>query len=133
MNASKKIGIIMSVVVGSALMISPVLASAKNLVVVNNTKKAITLRINNTCSTEFGAIQPNGSKTVTDSALNSLCKSTASNCKALIFKSSNCTGDQVASFYFSTSTGLKSSYQSAKNYAITVNYPLNMLTLTSAQ
>jgi hypothetical protein len=126
-----KFGII-SIMTCSALLTLPLLTSAKSLTLTNATKKSFTVRVNKKCASEFGVMKANSSKTVTEEALNQLCERKLSNCEAIIFKSNDCTGQQIADVLFDTNTGVKGSFRSAKNYTITVSFPLNWVTLSEA-
>jgi hypothetical protein len=124
-----KFGVIFAMGLGLTL---PMLATAKSLTLANATKKSFTVRINNYCSDAFGVMKANSFKVVVEEELNKLCGLNSSNCKAIIFKSDNCTGKQIADFIFDTSTGFKNSFHSAKHYSMTVAFPFNAASLTEA-
>ena len=128
----RKLGVIASVFIGSSVVVFPLVATAKPLTLVNATKDSFTVRVNYYCSGEFGTMKPNSSKVVGEEQLDKLCGQTSSNCEAKIFRSNDCTGNQIGSFKFDTKTGLKDNFQSAQNYSMTVSYQLNMASLTEA-
>lgn len=128
----KQFKILVPVAIGAALCTLPLLASAKSLTIVNSTKQPFSVRVNNLCSSEFGVIKKNSTKTVAEEKLNQLCAQNSSNCEAMIFKSKNCTGNQIGNFMFDTKTGLKNNFKSAKNYSMTLSFALNTVILSEA-
>jgi hypothetical protein len=128
----KKKTMIVLMIASSALLTLPLLASAKPLTLLNATKKSFTVSVNNNCASEFGVLKVNSSKTVAEEALNKLCALNASDCKIVIFKSNDCTGEQIAGFVIDVKTGFKNTFHSAKHYSITYSTTLNWLTLTQA-
>lgn len=129
---AKQGNIIVSIIAGSVLMALPVLTSAKPLTVINSTKSPFTVSVNNNCSNDFGIINKDNSKRVTEDTLVKLCGANASNCSAVIYKSNDCSGKQIGDFLFDAKIGVKDSFHSAKNYSMTVSYGLNWVTLTQA-
>jgi hypothetical protein len=111
---------IVSLVVGSSLLITPLFASAKSLMVTNETKKPFTIRVADHCSAGFGIIRVGDSGAIYEREMYSLCGENKESCKAEIFRSNDCTGKRIVSFNFDIQSGvLADSVRMAGPYAVT--------------
>lgn len=128
----RKLGIVFSALIGTALLVAPFTASARPLTLGNATKKPFTVRINNICSSDVGVIKANTTKIISEEILNKLCGQNASACKAQIFKSNDCNGKEIADFIFDTKKGVTDVFHSSTNYSMTVSYSFNAVTLVEA-
>ncbi|OGT56455.1 MAG: hypothetical protein A3F14_02585 [Gammaproteobacteria bacterium RIFCSPHIGHO2_12_FULL_43_28] len=87
------------------------LVSANPLVLVNDTNFDSTSIINNgACSTimgDTGITKAHTTNTVSEMKIKLACLANATDCKADIYMTNNCTGPKVAAMYFDTKTGIK--------------------------
>lgn len=122
-------GKILFLTFGTTLILSPYIVSARPLTIENATKDSITVRINNTCSNEFGIMKTHTSKTISEAIQNKLCEKNIFNCVASIYKSNDCSGDEISNFLFDTRNGLVGAFFSSPNYSLTVSYLFNAVSV----
>ena len=103
-------------------------ANATQITITNSTTSLASVRINGTCSKEYGVLKVLSSGTVDTTILAQLCGINAGHCLAEVFASTTCQDRLMAYFFFNTAKGntgegaAVSPYRLAiKPYAVTVS------------
>lgn len=95
--------------------------AASDLTIVNNTNNDSTSIINNgICSNTLsgGVTKAHSTNVVKKTVIGLACLGHASNCKADVYMTNNCSGNKVASVVFDTGSGIKSITMNSNNFHI---------------
>ncbi len=105
-----------------ALACLPIIASASDLTLVNNTNRDSTSVINNgVCSTILGSAgvtKAHTTNVVPESKINMACILNRTNCKADVYMTNNCSGKVVATVTMDTKSGVKAVAMKDNTYKI---------------
>jgi hypothetical protein len=80
-------------------------ANAAQFTVTNSTKGLVSVRINGSCSKEFGVLKVLTSATVDGSVLSRYCGAVSTHCLAEVFASTTCQDGLIGYFYLNTAVG----------------------------
>src|SRR5262245_24824128 len=94
--------------IATSLFSISILANAANLQFGNDTNVDLTVRINNSCSNQFGVIARHTAKAISETDLQDACKHNPSSCTLEVFNTSNCTGTHIETIVLSTTDGILS-------------------------
>jgi len=100
----------------------PLAAHAGDLKIANNTKTALSFKINHVCSDKFdgfGIIPPATIKFVAEKDFNKECEYNATHCVAYVYTGNNCQGKNVAEVGFDISYGVN--YISSSTSGLDIN------------
>lgn len=115
-----KLNKIIKMIAAVSLLSLPVIAAANPLTIVNGTRKAFSVSVNNHCSSVIGYVQPGQHREVSESVLNKLCGVNQTACQAEVHHTSNCSGTISAKFGFDVKTGLSGSFISMNPYKVNI-------------
>ena len=110
--------------IASTLLALPGLSFAKDLKVVNNTKKPFSISIGQHCSSIFGFMQPGMTREMSENILSKLCSHHMKDCIAEIHQSRHCSGKMIAVFEFDVKEGIVD-HIVASPYTVTIDKASN--------
>jgi hypothetical protein len=109
-------------ILGTSLLLTPLLAAAHDFTIDNNTKQDITFKIDHVCSHEIGIINPFKATIVPDKNLKRACANNLQACVAEAYHSSNCTGKQLGAVVLDIDNGVKDVSAVAEGFAFSWSY-----------
>ncbi len=112
-----KVKTLASALMGATILATPAFANT-GLQIVNATHNTLSFVINESCSTEFGAIDSHSNKTISEADFHKACKLNQHFCMAKIYATADCSGNRVAALAFDSDIGVKEVLDSG-SYAYT--------------
>lgn len=106
------------ILISAGLLVTPLLASANDFVIRNDTRNSLSFAIKGVCTDKFGVIGPGAIRAVPKPRFRAACKANPNNCAALVYNTADCTGTLAATVILDVDVGVRNG-QAMRTYTLT--------------